>query len=75
MQCNWKMIAGLVGLALIAWGFLSYIQMPVVEYSMTTRQPTGCVVEPNDDGVNRIPASDPRCKAIIKGRHNAEWVR
>lgn len=67
---GWRMtVAGI----LIALGVMG-CGTPVVEYSSATRQPTGCIVEPDGDGVNRIPVSDPRCKEIIKGRHTAEWV-
>jgi len=60
------MLVALVALCLSA---------PVVQYSAATRKPVGCVVKPDANGVNWLPASSPRCKEIIAGRHEAEWVR
>jgi len=47
---------------------------PTVEYDSATRKPVTCFVEPDDNGVNVLDPSDPRCQKIIKGRHNAVWV-
>jgi hypothetical protein len=60
--------------ALLAIPLLSYLDMPTVEYSTATRKPVGCLVEPVANGVNWLPASDLRCKEIIAGTHEHEWV-